>query len=272
MGELGFDPISTIFTGAALKNVFGIGKKKAARDQNVSTHKGFYTSQFPPQANFKPLLDRIGAQSGLGKRQGAKNMREDYQAMFNHKDSWLVKNKVASPEDYAAYNVLQWINMDIGCDKNAKPGTSEYAHCPRYLNTDISIFDTQRIQEYEAKQAAKKAPAPKRPPVKTVKQPPMRSQPVKQPPRAAPPKVEILPPQPTTAAPTSLQPTGPGFDLTKILELFGQRAPEPQFIPQAPAQPAAPVETTPKWLLPAALAGGAGIIALALTGGKKKRR
>lgn len=129
--QLGF--IDAIFAVGALKNLFGFGKKKRARKQNVAENTGLYTAAFMPGTDFSSTLDLSPALSGYGKRQGAKTLREDFDAMFAHKDSWLVKNGVATPDDYAAYTIME--NIELGmtglCDPNqTNPNAINYKRCP----------------------------------------------------------------------------------------------------------------------------------------------
>ena len=155
--NLGFEPTSAIFTALALKDALGIGKKKRARDRNVAETTGYYTSQFPSGTSFDWFLDNSPARSELGIRDGAANLRDDYAKMFAHKDSWLVKNSVGSAEDYGAYQILQDIKRDGGCDPNEKrTGYRGYKWCPRDRESGINIYDKARLKEYYDNKGASK--------------------------------------------------------------------------------------------------------------------
>lgn len=237
--DLGFDPVSAIITGATLKNIFGIGKKKKARSENVAANKGYWASQFPPGTDFSPTLNNTPAVSGLGRRKGAKTLGEDYKAMYDHKDSWLVKNKVASGDDYAAYTILTSLQQGNPiCDpKSTNKNNLSYKRCPIDRESGVNIFDQKAYDEWAAKQQGP-APVAKAPPTQ-AKQPSVQ-------------------PASVSLPPIQSNLTDQGGILEKIAQIFAasQQAAFPQVPqPQAPVivQPEPAQNELPEWVLPAVI-------------------
>lgn len=256
--ELGFvEPVTAAITGiATLKNLFGFGKKKAARKQNVAQNKGLYTSAFPPGTNFDSTLDNTPALSGLGRRKGATTLREDYDAMFKHKDSWLVKNGVASPEDYAAYTVMEEIDkgtLNVCDPTNRNPNSKKYQRCPT-LNGENVFVAMARGKGGSGGQPAPQPVKPK-PPAPTAA-------------KAEPDFIDKLAAklQEQGVSPTQFMPGGPTV------------TPQPQVVVQAPApasqsQQASGAPSWMWWAIPAgAVAAGALIYAMTPQRRRSRRR
>ena len=264
--DLGFDPISAVLTGSALKEVFGIGAKKREHEQLQQQFTGYWTDQFPPNTDWKEYLSRPRKGVIQGKQT---SLQAQYDWQAGRRDSWLVKNKVASAEDLAAFIAMREMkNPKLGCDPNAKPGTPGYFHCPKYSDSKTNIFDTKAREAWLAKQQRpksqprikrKKAPSP----IQTRKAPPTQKQP-----SAAPPVATSL-----------AQPSG-GGTFQQIIDAITKQLPQNQF-PQAPqpSYPPTPVQVPvqeselPEWALPVAIGAGVLLIGVAMQGrGKRKRR
>jgi len=247
---LGFiDPISNaFFTGAAIKNVLGIGKKKRARKDMEAQSGGVYTSQFPAGVDWDRLLDKPNTNVIRGKQSTS---REAYNWMRGRNDSQLVKTNVATPEDYMAYVVQQWIGSSIGCDPNAKKGSQRYGLCPTDKQSGINIYDTALLKAYYAKK--KQAAAPK---VKAVVVKPARAVAV-----PAAPVAPVAPVAPAYNPFQFIQPRQPAAPMS-----FQQ--PAPQITVTAPAAPA----PRKNYLLEGALVVGSGLALYMLTSGRKRKR
>ena len=219
MQGLGIDPVSALTTGFGLKNIFGIGAKKRALRDIESGGRGVWTSKFDPEIDWNEYLNKFG---------GA--VRDSYNANRRKKDSILIKNQIASPEDFAAWHLSTIAIPDGYLQKNK-------GWIPRR-------FDGTLMTE----------------PPKVARQ-------------AAPPTPSIKPPAPQPAATPppaqrqDLLPREPAFNIADLFNIFGQQQPPPQ-----PAQPAQPVQAPmPNWIVPVALVAGAGLLAVTMGGGKRKR-
>ena len=176
--DLGFDPFGAILTGAALKDVFGIGRKKAMQKEIDANYKGLHTSQFPPNVDWQEFINRPKRASFRGQFM---SIKQHYDLQRKRKDSGTLDAKIATPEDAGAYTVLSEIRKGIHCGEPGanKPGHRHYKNCPIFKDSKTNIFDKPARDAWLAKQQAVKAqpkvaPAPPAPkPV--VKAAPARS-------------------------------------------------------------------------------------------------
>lgn len=148
---LGFDPITAAFTvGSAVsvvKNLFGIGKKKGALAQIAANANGKWTGQLPPYADWTEYLSRP-ATNAKAKAGGAKTFLDEYNFWLKRKDSILIKNQIASPQDYAAWLIITYGMKDGWIKPSAKPGDPLYRTGPLAIETNIPIFDYEAITRW----------------------------------------------------------------------------------------------------------------------------
>lgn len=152
--ELGFIT-EALTAGAMLKGVFGIGRKKALLKQIDANAQGKWTSQFPPYADWDEFIDRPAPPI---KKKGGENVashRQGYEFWRKRKDSILIKNQIATPQDYGAYLVATYGLKDKWIDPGAKPGDALYANGPFALGTRIPIFDYAAVQKWAESEAAR---------------------------------------------------------------------------------------------------------------------
>lgn len=97
-----FDPVGAAFAVTSLKNVFGIGKKKR---KFKALEPGAWSSQAPD----------IDWREYLAKFNGA--VKKDYDRLRARKDTTLIKNNIATPEDYAVWH---WVNYGSKHAENNK--------------------------------------------------------------------------------------------------------------------------------------------------------
>lgn len=247
--QLGF--VTTAFNAlgatSILKNLFGIGKKKAALKSIEQSAAGKFTSQLPVYADWEEYLSRP-ATNPKAKAAGAKTMRDEYNFWRGRKDSILIKHQIATPEDYAAWLITTHGISGGTVVPSAKPGHPMYENAPFVIGARVPIFDYEAVVKWaEAEQArlnAENNPAPAPVPVKITEIVTPAPVPINQAPQTP------LAPQPQVAAQPIL-PLPPQFIAT----------PQPSF-PSFPIEPVAQK--------PAIVQAGANnlpMIALAIAGG-----
>jgi len=233
--QLGIDPVSAFTTAAIFKNIFGIGKKKRAFKSMEGQNAGAWTSQFPPDWDWKEYLNKFN---------GAVKSRYDLER--KRKDSMLLKQGIATPEDFAA-----WHFSEYGADYTA----------------DNKNWIPKRKDGTRVDQPPKAAPKAKPPSPQSIAQstnPPKNFHPSETAPDGRPPTYY----PPDDGPLTVLNPQGapivtPPIATNPFTSLFATQTP---VVPQAAPSSAA----TPSWLIPALIAGGIGVGFLILN--KKKRR
>lgn len=250
--RLGATPVDAIFAVAALKNLFGIGKKKRELRAIEQNAQGRWTGQFPPYADWDEYLRRP-ASNPKAIAAGATTMSDEYDYWRKRKDSILVKNQIATPQDYAAWLIATYGLKDGWIKPDAAPGSEEYKRAPVALGSSISIYDFAGLARWAADEQAKLEAAIQ--PVDLVAQP------------VAPPPVQAIP-------------AAPGFVDRIAAQLEAQARPS-QFLPGAPsiaapppvAPPPAPAAATagapPAWWF---WGGGAVIVAVAAIAARRRRR
>lgn len=150
--------VDAIMAVATLKSLFGFGKKKAALKQIEANAAGKFTSQLPPYADWAEFLTRP-ASNPKAKAAGAKTYADEYAFWRGRKDSILVKNQIATPEDYVAYLVITYGLKDGWINPNAKPGDALYKNGPVAIGTQIPIFDYNAIVKWAEAENAKLQPS-----------------------------------------------------------------------------------------------------------------
>lgn len=197
------DPITGALTAVSavgiLKNLFGIGKKKKALAQIQANAQGKWTSQLPPYADWDEWLSRP-ATNPKAKAAGAKTFLDEYNFWKGRKDSILIKNQIATPQDYAAWLVITYGLKDGWINPNAKPGDPLYRMGPLALETNIPIFDYAAIDAWAKAQFPKQviAAGPRGTSPTSTPQPTMPPQPAK--------PATPLPPKATNIAPLPIPP------------------------------------------------------------------
>ena len=142
--QLGIIPALTGAAGTALNiaQTFGIGRKKG---QIQAIPRGTFLQYFPPGVNWNEVLSRSMNHPRLGR----KTYREIFQWMLNRNDSWLIKNNVNNPDDYAAFIIYDQLSKGYGCNpKTRNKNSQSYKDCPKYLDNGINIFDVEALEQY----------------------------------------------------------------------------------------------------------------------------
>lgn len=236
-GGLGIDPFTAVAAVGIVKNLFGIGKKKAALKQVEANAAGKFTSQLPTYADWTEFLSRP-ATNPKAKAAGAKTFADEYNFWRGRKDSILIKHQIATPEDYAAWLVLEYGIKDGWIKPSAKPGDPFYLNGPFVIGTRIPIFDYEAVVKWAQDEQARLQPAPT---------------PVKLTPEnvRVPPKIDFQPPPQAAPTPAPNNLLAPNYSATG------------SFLPRQP-QAATPAPTqTGSLMLPIALIAGAGVLFLA---------
>lgn len=102
--------IGAVFQGLGLKNLLGIGVKKKKFAALAASGKGAWTSQYPPDwdwANY-PAGHKPPVAQGYAKERAKK-------------DSILLKNQIATPEDFAAWHFTEYGSKYAQTDPNWLP-------------------------------------------------------------------------------------------------------------------------------------------------------
>ncbi len=232
--------VDAILAVATLKNLFGFGQKKAALKQIEANAAGKWTSQLPPYADWREFLSRP-ASNAKAKAAGAQTYADEYNWQRGRKDSILIKNQIATPEDYAAWLVINYGLKDGWINPNARPGDALYNNGPYALETKIPIFDYDAIVKWASSQNMN---APQAAPITAV---PLNAQ---------------------TVLPPILQPLQPTLPTPSYASFAPPANIQPQAnIPQS-ASPLAPASSG--IIVPLALLGLVGVALIASQ--KKKRR
>lgn len=142
--QLGFVQALTGAAGTALNiaQSFGLGRKKG---QIQAIPRGTFLQYFPPGVNWNEVLSRSMNHPRLGR----KTYREIFQWMLGRNDSWLIKNNVNNPDDYAAFIIYDQLSKGYGCNPNTRNKNSQsYKDCPKYLDNGINIFDVEALEQH----------------------------------------------------------------------------------------------------------------------------
>lgn len=231
------DPFTAISAVGIVKNLFGIGKKKRALKQIEANAAGKFTSKFPEYADWAEFLSRP-ATNPKAKAAGAKTFADEYNFWRKRKDSILIKNQIATPEDYIAWLVMEHGIKGGTIKPSAKPGDPLYFNSPFVIGTRIPIFDYETVVKWAQEEQARLQPAPT--PVQLTPQN-----------VRVPPKIEFQPPPQATPTPAPNNLLAPNYSATGA------------FLPQQPqSAPPAPTQTG-SLILPLALIAGAGVLFLA---------
>lgn len=232
---LGLNPFTAISAAGIVKNLFGIGKKKRALKQIEANAAGKFTSKFPEYADWAEFLSRP-ATNPKAKAAGAKTFADEYNFWRKRKDSILIKNQIATPEDYIAWLVMEHGIKGGTIKPSAKPGDPLYFNSPFVIDTRIPIFDYEAVVKWAQAEQAKLQPAPT----------PVQLTPENV---RVPPKIEFQSPPQATPAPNNL--LAPNYSATGAF-----LSPQPQSTPPSPTQAGS-------LMLPLALIAGAGVLFLA---------
>lgn len=143
--QLGFaDPISAVFGVMALKNLFGFGAKKRKLKIVEGQQQGYWTTQWPPDIDWRQYLTADHGDGNAGAVQKAYDVE-------HKKKTVLIKNNIATPEDYAA-----WHFTKLGQDY-AKAGSKGWI--PYRL--DGTRYDEPSLADAAALQASAAVPLPR---------------------------------------------------------------------------------------------------------------
>jgi hypothetical protein len=150
---LGVTPIDAVFAVASLKNLFGIGKKKRQLKAIEGQAAGYWTSGFPPEVDWKEYLAKFD---------GA--VAKDYDKARKRKDSLLIKNNIATPEDFAAWHFANYGEEHASQNKlwipYRKDGTRfDQPSAAERASTQAALSKAAAAQKAKPKPAAP-APAP----------------------------------------------------------------------------------------------------------------
>jgi len=150
--------VDAIMAVATLKSLFGFGKKKAALKQIEANAAGKWTSQLPPYADWQEFINRKVDPPKKKGFESADTHAKAYALWRGRKDSILIKNQIATPEDYGAWLVITYGLKDGWINPNAKPGDALYKNGPFAIGTQIPIFDYNAIVKWAETENAKLQP------------------------------------------------------------------------------------------------------------------